>query len=197
MVSIHAPRAGCDGFLNLSAERPLKFQFTHPVRGATSEEELEETLGESFNSRTPCGVRRYAGGCFLCRGGSFNSRTPCGVRLKAQLAKNPLEWFQFTHPVRGATAEVGQHVAVAHVSIHAPRAGCDCDLALRLFSLYVSIHAPRAGCDVQLRRAHERITRFNSRTPCGVRPREIRPRSRGLSFNSRTPCGVRPYLGSS
>ena len=60
MVSIHAPRAGCDVY-------PIPPIRTHITR--------------------------------------FNSRTPCGVRLVVGLESALLEKFQFTHPVRGATAE--------------------------------------------------------------------------------------------
>ena len=35
-VSIHAPREGCDRKWSRELERCLKFQFTHPGRGATS-----------------------------------------------------------------------------------------------------------------------------------------------------------------
>ena len=57
-------------------------------------------------------------------------------------------WFQFTHPVWGAT------------------------LASRsaLIRAYVSIHAPRVGCDKPSRVPPCIANRFNSRTPCGVRP---------------------------
>ncbi len=55
-----------------------------------------------FNSRTPCGVRLSV--CYvLVVSTCFNSRTPCGVRL---------------HP----SVIVGR---LQHVSIHAPRVGCD------------------------------------------------------------------------
>ena len=33
--------------------------------------------------------------------------------------------FQFTHPGRGATAELFGHPSAEVVSIHAPREGCD------------------------------------------------------------------------
>ena len=62
--------------------------------------------------------------------------------------------FQFTHPVRGATAALLPRPTRNGVSIHAPRAGCD-----------------RRGI-YQLRRRRC----FNSRTPCGVRRRPIRQR---------------------
>ena len=33
------------------------------------------------------------------------------------------------------------------ISIHAPREGCDLDLALERTGVDISIHAPREGCD--------------------------------------------------
>ena len=35
-VSIHAPRAGCDDDGTIIEQRKYGFQFTHPVRGATT-----------------------------------------------------------------------------------------------------------------------------------------------------------------
>ena len=102
IISIHAPRAGCDKsalqpaylYIDFNPRTPCGvrlalgvfffvagvFQSTHPVRGAT--------LGYNF---------RIAGW------NNFNPRTPCGVRLDAVKA-----------------AGVG-----GVISIHAPRAGCD------------------------------------------------------------------------
>ena len=103
-------------------------------------------------------------------------------------------WFQFTHPVWGATIRWFWDHLIAGVSIHAPRVGCDSG-CLRLSragggrfnsrtpcgvrqyfatpkspSVNVSIHAPRVGCDFELLAYVARYFRFNSRTPCGVRP---------------------------
>ena len=60
IVSIHAPREGCDP-LRLSLDTSLSvFQFTHPGRGATPVV-IETTKPEKcFNSRTPGGVRRVS-----------------------------------------------------------------------------------------------------------------------------------------
>ena len=102
LVSIHAPRAGCDlstismglrakcfnsrtpcGVRQPASPTPKRsstFQFTHPVRGATPTECLHLSALISFNSRTPCGVRRHS---------------------RFSLIK--ILQFQFTHPVRGAT----------------------------------------------------------------------------------------------
>ena len=102
IVSIHAPREGCDTNAPERSSRRSSFQFTHPGRGATSTGFSARRLTSCFNSRTPGGVRLQRlstlgkactvsihaprEGCdfgtlkyshFHC---SFNSRTPGGVR---------------------------------------------------------------------------------------------------------------------
>ena len=169
-VSIHAPRAGCDAdavgrqaygtsfnsrtpcgvrlkdYLHLLALD--EFQFTHPVRGATV-----RVGGKYVNYIVSIHAPRA--GCdsevlkWYISTNCFNSRTPCGVRQMIGILNLRRRAFQFTHPVRGATIFHETHQAD-------PR---------------VSIHAPRAGCDEAVKRAGEMDKRFNSRTPCGVRPR--------------------------
>ena len=103
VISIHAPRVGCDNpdFVEPGATghfnprtpcgvRPVghrcspaverAFQSTHPVWGATLVSLIRKTIGRNFNPRTPCGVRLY----------------PCRF-------------------LRSCT----------RISIHAPRVGCD------------------------------------------------------------------------
>ena len=77
-----------------------------------------------FNPRAPCGARRRVGDTVYTLL-NFNPRTPCGVRPHGRRI------FQ----------------RLRRISIHAPRAGCDCPLVNRLSFLRISIHAPRAGCD--------------------------------------------------
>ena len=79
-VSIHAPRAGCDFVLIADASAYPRFQFTHPVRGATYNWTLSELLQE-FQFTHP--VR--------------------GATLGRDIYHIFCE-FQFTHPVRGATS---------------------------------------------------------------------------------------------
>ncbi len=147
-VSIHAPREGCDLLTKLITPAKIEFQFTHPGRGATLprlEDDASNTVSihapregcdssvaswaspsKSFNSRTPGGVRPFAGESPPYPQ-SFNSRTPGGVRLTLHF----LDWL---------TIEV--------VSIHAPREGCDWGwVILTEEQIQVSIHAPREGCD--------------------------------------------------
>ena len=124
IISIHAPRVGCDRALEALGVFTKEFQSTHPVWGATSSF-LTVLVRRNFNPRTPCGVRLHAdwqgreGHGFqsthpvwgatkpcvyhqslLCH---FNPRTPCGVRLvSGRESPLPLR-FQSTHPVWGAT----------------------------------------------------------------------------------------------
>ena len=106
--------------------------------------------GVGFNSRTPGGVR-HTPTLSARRVSSFNSRTPGGVRL-AQGAMGLFgEEFQFTHPGRGATPS----------------------LDIDLITKDVSIHAPREGCDLSRFRCSALHACFNSRTPGGVRLTDI------------------------
>ena len=55
-VSIHAPREGCDACFPRRSLRLIRFQFTHPGRGATNSNDNNDP-NNGFNSRTPGGVR--------------------------------------------------------------------------------------------------------------------------------------------
>ena len=79
-VSIHAPREGCDDRIEDLDEEPVRFQFTHPGRGATAKTE-RAIAGTMVSIHAPReGCDSFAGGA---------------ARGFAQ--------FQFTHPGRGAT----------------------------------------------------------------------------------------------
>ena len=58
-----------------------------------------------------------------------------------------LRVFQSTHPVRGATGGADAVPQVREISIHAPREGCDRQVASGYRMVAISIHAPREGCD--------------------------------------------------
>ena len=79
LVSIHAPRAGCDPFQLLAGLYRILFQFTHPVRGATE-------MGQLIPFLCQVSIHAPRAGCDLLKRlltlivKSFNSRTPCGVR---------------------------------------------------------------------------------------------------------------------
>ena len=128
----------------------IKFQSTHPTRGAT----------EYYASVNPA----------LC----FNPRTPHGVRLTQEWRRYWVHWFQSTHPTRGATINDYSFASIASVSIHAPHTGCDVNglqgktIDAEFQSTHptrgatrpgihhalpspVSIHAPHTGCDKSVR----------------------------------------------
>ena len=171
MVSIHAPRVGCDSLNFWHLSRDISFQFTHPVWGATFYLVAQFATAICFNSRTPCGVRHpifVPGGCSRrC----FNSRTPCGVRLPNQTVDLSILVVSIHAPRVGCDGRELDVTRPKDVSIHAPRVGCDdVDNLLAkvspvfqfthpvwgatlwrpppLVNLMVSIHAPRVGCDL-------------------------------------------------
>ena len=147
VVSIHAPREGCDW-------------------GARS----DRMSISRFNSRTPGGVRRLRSGLSLAQTRCFNSRTPGGVRQISAWRLIPHVCFNSRTPGGVRLGELSKEFADKLVSIHAPREGCD-DLLLLIEQLLerfqfthpgrgatpmskctdvpmsVSIHAPREGCD--------------------------------------------------
>ena len=82
LISIHAPRVGCDTFLTGSA-----------------------LSGIDFNPRTPCGVRRDTTDGEVTVG-KFQSTHPVwGATRPSAVPSSLARIFQSTHPVWGATAE--------------------------------------------------------------------------------------------
>ena len=129
IISIHAPRKGCDntpGHLRAAAPG---FQSTHPARGATDALRVEEDKEGYFNPRTPQGVRlgnprsafhfyhnfnprtpqgvRPRPDTFAPPHRDFNPRTPQGVRPRPTVGTVLVIQFQSTHPARGATTNRG------------------------------------------------------------------------------------------
>ena len=147
LVSIHAPREGCDLQIDSTKRPRRRFQFTHPGRGATFNRKDGTDGTSGFNSRTPGGVRhtkrktRQRRELFQFthpgRGAtrrrsrrssidaSFNSRTPGGVRRLQCRYHWCQESFNSRTPGGVRLSHVGGGEAVKAVSIHAPREGCD------------------------------------------------------------------------
>ena len=110
LVSIHAPRVGCDIYLQL-------------VRLAVS----------CFNPRTPGGVRLQ---CFvsvvqLLSVSIHAPRAGCDTICRSAIRN--YSRFQSTHPARGATSKTSTEFPTDSVSIHAPRPGCDSPSPTRPF----------------------------------------------------------------
>ena len=163
-ISIHAPRAGCDNGFASTVSVMVRFQSTHPVRGATIF--LHSLLCETeFQSTHPVrgatnavraavhdiliSIHAPRAGCdnlrrtLICLIPHFNPRTPCGVRLILLRERCGLILFQSTHPVRGAT------------------------YMLRSRSLWLAYFNPRTPCGVRLY--------LPSRTACASRFQSTHP----------------------
>ena len=153
LISIHAPLAGCDlqarqglpAFRDFNprtpcgvrletrmrVSKPIKFQSTHPLRGATitrtparrghgisihaplagcDMERLTKRLDNGISIHAPlAGCDRF-GVDITPLSIDFNPRTPCGVRLLFDKDGGGPEAFQSTHPLRGATKHHFKHI---------------------------------------------------------------------------------------
>ena len=196
-ISIHAPREGCDASPSAMAPLVSAFQSTHPARGATRR-------ARSPAAPAPISIHAPREGCDGSKGGyaalspDFNPRTPRGVRRACD----------------------GIGTGRRGISIHAPREGCDLTRLyfrpeeLRNFNprtprgvrlvggavlshgQAISIHAPREGCDFDQNLTVQTNVRFQSTHPARGATRsslESVRASRG-HFNPRTPRGVRHVI---
>ena len=102
-VSIHAPRAGCD-FAPWVVLPKRRISIHAPRAGCDIFAVMNELMDTIFQSTHP--VR--------------------GATRQGTLDAFDL-LFQSTHPVRGATVSNMDGFHTLDISIHAPRAGCDCD----------------------------------------------------------------------
>ena len=169
VISIHAPREGCDGFGTGDVSGWRYFNPRTP-RGVRLEIPTRAIVVSDFNPRTPRGVRRGhvahlrldtvisihapREGCDMLDEKDLQAiaisihapREGCDYRRYSDGRFAPR--FQSTHPARGATwkcffpcsqfinfnprtprgvrlSEVGEKHGSTHISIHAPREGCD------------------------------------------------------------------------
>ena len=126
---------------------------------------------QSFNSRTPGGVRLYSSHlqAYNEEVSIHAPREGCDRRRFYTLRN---EEFQFTHPGRGATdhslTTIGQEDCFNSRTPGGVRLQRD---NTQSRALGVSIHAPREGCDLLYDPRGLLSAGFNSRTPGGVRPR--------------------------
>ena len=149
----------------------MPFQSTHPARGATP-----HNLSDLKVAR------------------NFNPRTPRGVRLAGLVRRRVVPQFQSTHPARGATAPMLPDNTVRHISIHAPREGCDRVVCICLYHLTHDFNprTPR-GVRPMLRMMRSSATRFQSTHPArGATGGTCQRTPVRRYFNPRTPRGVRP-----
>ena len=123
-----------------------------------------------FNPRAPRGVRplRISWASSMT---SFNPRAPRGVRRAQAQASSDYQ----------------------HVSIHAPRAGCDNQTTLIVESIGTfQSTRPARGATIISVITGVPPSSFNPRAPRGVRHRHPTDPNRQVRFNPRAPRGVRP-----
>ncbi len=161
-ISIHAPREGCDYAGDQERKAHVRFQSTHPARGATRDrfdhgstplvisihaprEGCDYNIGHGLKL-DKISIHAPREGCdeyarFKAeQWRNFNPRTPRGVRHGDYRISLFAQGFQSTHPARGATGfPLWGFLALAIISIHAPREGCDSKLYQRAESLLGSI----------------------------------------------------------
>ena len=126
LVSIHAPREGCDFSWAEWTPNTTLFQSTHPVRGATSQFPYGRFIPE-FQSTHPV------------RGATLLPQTHAGILTVSIHA-----------PREGCDDKGAEKPFASTVSIHAPREGCDFCTALGLANdnAFQSTH-PVRGATVQ------------------------------------------------
>ena len=124
---------------------------------------------------------------------NFNPRTPQGVRRLAIGDTTVAVTFQSTHPAGGATNLVHVRHSAIHISIHAPRRGCDPGkLKSCMRQLYFNPRTPQ-GVRRKLEERKEVLQRFQSTHPAGGATQSRKAvRNYHVHFNPRTPQGVRP-----
>ena len=162
--------------------RPV-FQSTHSLRSATGGNFLylvpKKVSIHALLAECDYIIKMY----LTCRN-SFNPRTPCGVRPQPAGNWKWYQRFQSTHSLRSAT--IGNRPARFRlkVSIHALLA--ECDTRRRFMNTSVFSFNPRTPCGVRRRQMGVQLSPhcFNPRTPCGVRPATGRTSKTVFAFQS-------------
>ncbi len=148
MISIHAPRAGSDGW-SCTVDAEIYISIHAPRAGSDRGRSPDECLNMNFNPRSPCG-ERHVTGIQLPKGLGISIHAPrAGSDDNGGAIQPAADIFQSTLPVRGATV------------------GWVCGFT----SDGISIHAPRAGSDLLSYIHVGDIWDFNPRSPCGERRR--------------------------
>ena len=214
-ISIHAPLAGCDLPSKTIPCWTTYFNPRTPCGVRRNPWAATRQRPHNFNPRTPCGVRHLVARHGDQGGDDFNPRTPCGVRLDNWYFGKPVNQFQSTHPLRGATVFTTMGISTrAFQSTHPLRGATRSLLRWLPASVFqsthplrgatlvhpldvvvdarISIHAPLAGCD-RLGAAQGafgyRISIHAPLAGCDCNPNLLD--NWYFDFNPRTPCGVR------
>ena len=164
------------------------FQSTHPVRGATPRPEPRPPNFDNFNPRTPCGVRPLRDTVQRRTDAYFNPRTPCGVRLcSAGESRAVPAYFNPRTPCGVRRHRCRKTGSSPSISIHAPRAGCDCSTFQMAGRRPISIHAPRAGCDWDIVQYFHKVDQISIHAPragCDQHDHRVNGAATGISIHA-------------
>ena len=191
-VSIHAPREGCDSWKTLANQAAKLFQFTHPGRGAT-------TNSNDNNNNVAVSIHAPREGCDLKfeRGDYFQPvsihapREGCDGYPAYFLGG--LRSVSIHAPREGCDDLTGRTTLAPLVSIHAPREGCDPEFiaAIAVTSEFQFTHPGRgATSDTLEEMALTGMFQF-THPGRGATPPQVPTNGHATRFNSRTPGGVR------
>ena len=146
LISIHAPRAGCD-LSPCKIPCSTSISIHAPRAGCDPACEKEGADNGYFNPRTPCGVRLWmsTARCSPCAISIHAPRAGCDYQLAPIRAACAI--FQSTHPVRGATTFVHSFYLLFLFQSTHPVRGATMEITIFTGACGISIHAPRAGCD--------------------------------------------------
>ena len=143
-ISIHAPRAGCDMRVVREHSFYFRFQSTHPVRGATGTGSYVYALTWVISIHAPragCDFARLRVDAVCCI--SIHApRAGCDLRRRALLRST--RNFNPRTPCGVRRACLVCFPLDLQISIHAPRAGCDCKHAQLGLLLFLQLH--QIGC---------------------------------------------------
>ena len=213
-ISIHAPRGGSDPFWLFRDFLNQRFQSTLPVGGATAYPPYASQLviisihaprGGSDHHHQSNRNRTNQISIHAPRGGSdfilrqhiviqsdFNPRSPWGERPKEMVITISGDDFNPRSPWGERRASHSTNIAVAGISIHAPRGGSDMlVLWLAPTCMYFNPRSPWGERHPGYRFG-SRDSHFNPRSPWGERPNHTTKMEVTTYFNPRSPWGERP-----
>ena len=146
--------------------RPVQFQSTLPVRGATRQQLLHD-MPQRISIHAPRAGSDMPARSAPLSSSYFNPRSPCGERLDVLDYYPLVDAFQSTLPVRGATPNFGR--CERRRDYFNPRSPCGERRKIHGFDQRrhkeISIHAPRAGSDRRWGRNNLRGYQFQSTLP--------------------------------
>ena len=102
LISIHAPREGCDYDCCTRFFTNAAFQSTHPARGAT-------LFGKSIKGNTS----------------DFNPRTPRGVRQQTLLKSREFAWLNLLICTRGRRLSIQKQTRLCSIKLSFMLFGCE------------------------------------------------------------------------